>query len=255
MESALDRLLLPGGLAVRFQPMYRLGLSGSRDSLHGVECLVRGPVGSNLHQAAVLFDYVRRKRQETMVDGLCVATILAAAAALPPDVLLSINLHASTLEKEPGFIGMLREKAREAGIRLDRLVLEIVEHSAPWSGARFKRSLVELRDLGIQIAVDDVGRGESNFRMLLDTRPDYFKVDRHLVHGAHEDPYRQAILGSLALLAQRVGASVIAVGVELQEDLETVSQLGIPLAQGHVFAPALPLLELTRSGHLRVVAQ
>ena len=102
--------------------------------------------------------------------------------------------------------------------------------------------------LGARIGLDDVGLGQSNFRMMLDCRPDYFKVDRCLVLGCAKDPYRQAVLESIHGLARKFGGRVVAEGVEDPDDLLAVKATGIDLVQGHLFAPAQPLADLIRAG-------
>ena len=138
----------------------------------------------------MLFEYVRRKRAEAAVDRACVATALADAAHLPAEPRLSLNVHASTLGRDTGFPSFLLDRASDARIDPHRLIVEIVEHSAAPRRAQLPRALTELRDAGVAIALDDVGLGQSNYKMILDVRPDIYKLDRYLVSGAWSDPYR-----------------------------------------------------------------
>ena len=114
-----------------------------------------------------------------------------------------------------------------------RLVVEIVEHTPFWNESIFAGSLAELRRAGVRIALDDIGVKHSNFRMALDCRPDYFKIDRYLVEGCRDDSSRRAVLESIAGLARKVGARVVAEGVSNPADLGAVTDLGIDLVQGH----------------------
>jgi EAL domain-containing protein (putative c-di-GMP-specific phosphodiesterase class I) len=86
--------------------------------------------------------------------------------------------------------------------------------------------------------------------MILDCRPDYFKIDRYFAFGCAKDPYRQAVLQTIHELARRFGGRVVAEGVENPEDLETIRAIGIELAQGYLFAPALDPQQLLESGYL-----
>ena len=119
-------------------------------------------------------------------------------------------------------------------------MIEIVEHAPPWDVTGFRNGLEGLRDIGARIALDDIGMGHANYRMILECRPDYFKIDRYFVAGSHGDFHRRAVLASVAELARPFGARVVAEGVEAPADLETVRGLGIDLAQGFLFGPALP---------------
>lgn len=247
----MDRLLEPGGIDCVFQPAFTLGVSRR---IHMVEALSRGPVGTNVHSAGVLFEYVRRKGKEPSIDRVCAAAALAHAAALECAPLLSLNVHAATLERDPGFAAHLASAASLHGFALDRLVLEIVEHAPSWGGPSFRRVLDALRADGVGVALDDIGLGQSTYRMILECRPDYFKVDAFLIRGCHDDEGRRAILDSLLGLACRLGARVVAEGVEDERDLACLEALGMHLAQGFLLSPPLPAAGLaglpTRAGRL-----
>jgi EAL domain-containing protein (putative c-di-GMP-specific phosphodiesterase class I) len=246
--TLLDTLLEPGRLSVVFQPIFEVG--SSQLKLHALECLIRGPRGTNAENPAVLFEYVRRKRAEAAVDRACVAAALAEAALLPGETTLNINVHASTLARDVGFSAFLLDRAAEAGIVATRLVLEIVEHAPPLDVPGFRRALAELREAGLTIALDDVGLGQSNYKMILDVRPDIYKLDRYLVSGAWNDPYRQVILDSLARMVRRLEARAVAEGVEDRNELVAVEAAGIDLVQGFLFARPQPRSEIVAAGYI-----
>jgi EAL domain-containing protein (putative c-di-GMP-specific phosphodiesterase class I) len=227
--SALNSILAPGGLTVRFQPVIALNASGP--ALHAVESLMRGPKGTNLESADVLFEYVRLKHEESTVDRACVQTALEGAARLPGNLRISINIHASTLGRDHGFIPFLVNAAEENGIPLTHLIIEIVEQKPFWEPS-LQSALNRLRQLSISIALDDVGLGYSNYRMMLDCKPDYFKIDSYVVRHSYDDPYRKAVLCSIAQLAEKFNAQVVAEGVEDALDMESVAEAGIGLTQG-----------------------
>ena len=81
--------------------------------------------------------------------------------------------------------------------------------------------------MGIPIALDDIGEGHSNYRMILDCRPEFFKIDKYFVQGSHRDSARRAVLQSVVTLAANFGSPVIAEGVEELADLDLVTSVGI----------------------------
>jgi EAL domain-containing protein (putative c-di-GMP-specific phosphodiesterase class I) len=247
-STLLDTILETGRLSVVFQPIFEVGLASPQ--LHAVESLIRGPRGTNAERPSVLFEYVRRKRAEALVDRACVATALAEASTLPIIPKLSVNVHASTLGRDGGFPTFLLERARSAGIDPTRLIVEIVEHSPPLDVPSFRGALGSLRDAGVTIALDDVGLGQSNYKMILDVRPDIYKLDRYLVNNAWNDPYRQVILDSLARMVRRLEARAVAEGVETAQELVAVEAAGIDLVQGFYLARPLTRDELVASGCL-----
>jgi EAL domain-containing protein (putative c-di-GMP-specific phosphodiesterase class I) len=245
--NLLETILTPGQLMVVFQPIFEVEAT---PRLFGLECLIRGPRGTNGERPAVLFDYVRRKRAEAATDRACVAAILPAAAALPSEPRLTINVHACTLGRDLTFPQDLVALASQLGISPSRLVVEIVEHAPPLDVPGFRRSLAVLREAGVSIALDDVGLGQSNYKMILDVRPDIYKLDRYLVAGALADPYRQIVLDSLARMVRRLEARAVAEGVEEHEELVAVESAGIDLVQGFLLARPLSRKALLETGYL-----
>jgi EAL domain-containing protein (putative c-di-GMP-specific phosphodiesterase class I) len=242
-ESLLDRLLAPGALTTLFQPIVEVGDSAL--SVHCFEALTRGPAGNNFERADVLFDYVRLRHQEAVIDRACVALACAAARALPRAPALSLNVHAITLSRDPEFLVFLSDRLTDNGIEAERLILEIVEYAPHLEDSLLHDALDALRHIGARIALDDVGMGHSNYRMMVDLAPDYFKLDRHIIQRCYSDFRRRAVLESVALLAERTNVRVVAEGVENVAELAIVRASGISLVQGHLFSPALPARELS----------
>ncbi len=175
------------------------------------------------------------------MDRAAVRAILTAAESLPEGAGIGLNLHASTLAADLELLPFLAEVAREHGIALERLFVEILEHGLPWDFGALRRTLAALRDLGVRIALDDIGTGQSNFLMMtLECRPDVLKIDRYLVGACDHDPDRAQVLSLLARLADSFGARVVAEGVETGGELLAVRAAGIRLAQGYVFGRPRP---------------
>lgn len=236
-RTLLDTILDPAAITVVFQPTFEwIGPEAQFPRVHFIECLSRGPRGTTMESAGVLFEYARRKGKEAVLDRICLELALRTVAGWPERPLISLNVHASTLERDPDFAGFLDGLARQSGVPLTEIILEIVEHAPDWSSPEFLRILASLKDAGVRIALDDIGLGQSNYRMILDCRPDYFKLDRYLVSGCAADPNRKAVMESLVLLANRMGGRVVAEGIETAEDLATVRSLGIHLVQGYLLA-------------------
>lgn len=236
-KTLLHQILANGGLSVLFQPIFNF--AGGRPELFAMEALARGPRGSNVERADVLFEYVRRKGREIDVDHACIDAVLATAAAVPAQAAISINVHAATLEQDDHFAAFIAAACARNGIAVTRLILEIVEQQKYWDDTRFFRTIATLREAGVRIALDDIGLGYSNYRTLIEVRPDFFKIDRYFVTGCAAKDNARAAIESIVLLASRLGGRAIAEGIESAGDLRTVRELGIDLAQGfHLAEPA-----------------
>lgn len=241
-SQCLDELLGSGGISPRFQPI--LELQGAAVRVRAVEALARGPIGSNMERAEILFDYVRRKHQEVRMDRACLIAHCEAARDLPRSIDLALNVHAVTLSRDASFVPFLCEVAAAWAIDPGRLIVEIVEHAPERAEASFGAALDSLRARGVRVAMDDISLGLSSCRLVPDCKPDYLKIARHLVNGCHADPYRRAVVDSIVILAGTIGARVVAEGVEQPADLVDLAERGIDLYQGHLFCPAVPLSQL-----------
>jgi EAL domain-containing protein (putative c-di-GMP-specific phosphodiesterase class I) len=235
--NLLDLILQPGALRAEFQPVVESNVTGA--PTHYFEGLVRGPQGTNVESPQVLFGYARRKHAEAEVDRAALQTVLHHAVGLPYGS-VGVNIHATTLATDLDFLPFLSDVLVENGLAPERLVLELVEHGHPWDWSALKLNLEGLRHIGVRMALDDFGTGQANYMMLMECRPDYLKVERHFVHGCHADERRQVFLESLASLGGRIGAKVVAEGVEEVVDLARVRAAGIALAQGHLLGRPAP---------------
>ncbi len=117
----------------------------------------------------------------------------------------------------------------------DTVVLEIIEtDSTNENNLREKTEL--LRDLGLKIAIDDFGAGYSNELRILNLSPDIIKIDMELIRGIHIDSDKEVIVTSIVKWCHSKGILVVAEGVEIEEDLFKIIEIGVDLAQGYYLA-------------------
>jgi EAL domain-containing protein (putative c-di-GMP-specific phosphodiesterase class I) len=247
-DSLLDTILDPANLSVRFQPIFRI-----HERLHQVcalEALIRGPKGTNFERADILFDYVRRKHAETAMDRTCFEAICTTAKDLPRQFRINVNVHAVTLGQKPGFTDFFWKLADRCGIPMERFTIEIVEHAPACNVPALMDTVTALRDSGARIALDDVGLGQSNYRMMLDCQPEYFKLDAYFVRSLKHYPRRRAVVESVVKLASAMQGSVVAEGVESADDLIEVNRIGVEYVQANLLCSAMTLKDLQATGLL-----
>ena len=105
-------------------------------------------------------------------------------------------------------------------------------------------AIAVLRRRGTKLAVDDMGAGYAGLRQITAVHPDYLKLDRSLVTEIESDPDRAALVKAMVDYAERVGALVVAEGIETEAELRALADLGVHLLQGFLFArpgPGWPL--------------
>ena len=237
MRSRLADIVNGWGISTRLQPIIELPHPGAdATSLFAVESLVRGPAGTVFESAGVLFDYVRRKQAEAVVDRECISLALRNVKLLPKNMRVFMNVHATTLGRDDGFAAFLQHQVQAGGIDLRRICLEILDYGERCNQRLFLQNIRSLQNWGVSFALDDLGLQHCNLGMLLDVGPQYLKLDMQLVQGCHADPKRAAIIRAIARLAVDLGATVIAEGVEETEELHAVSEAGIRHIQGFLFA-------------------
>lgn len=117
---------------------------------------------------------------------------------------------------------------------LTRVVLEITEHAPVDDYDLLVAVLAPYRAAGLRLAIDDAGAGFASFRHILRLSPDFIKIDLSLVRDIDHDPVRQALTRSLVAFADSIGATLVAEGVEVQAELDTLVALGVRLMQGYL---------------------
>ena len=168
--------------------------------------------------------------------SLELATASAALADLPRlrgDLAMTLNL--SPAAAVSGRVGEVL-----FGMPLDRVILELTEHSPVADYGALNAALAPWRAHGARLAVDDAGGGYSSFAHILNLNPDYIKFDVNLTRDIHLDRPRQALARALVSFATEMHVGVIAEGIETAAQLEMIAELGTPYGQGfHLGRPRL----------------
>jgi EAL domain-containing protein (putative c-di-GMP-specific phosphodiesterase class I) len=157
---------------------------------------------------------------------------------------LAINLSAACL-RLPELAANLRSVLRDRRVEPSRVQFEITESMALADPESALSTLAAVRDLGATIALDDFGTGYSSFRHLRQLPIDAIKLDISLVRDIPVDPTAGAIATAVLSMARELGLTVIAEGVETEEQLDALRQRGCHEYQGFLFSKALPADEVT----------
>ena len=112
-------------------------------------------------------------------------------------------------------------------------MIELTEHELFGAEGELETELAALRARGARVALDDAGAGYAGLQQIIRIAPDILKLDRTLVHGAHADGSRQALLEALIGFASSTGAAICAEGVEDLDDLRVLVSLDVTYAQGY----------------------
>jgi diguanylate cyclase (GGDEF)-like protein len=232
LEAALDA----GGLVVHYQPIVVL------PSRHvaGFEALARLRLadGSLLLPdrfipVAERCGLIFRLGESVLRQALTAAAGWRRASALIGTATVSVNVAAAQLAQR-GFVELVAGVLEESGLPGSVLVLEITETSV--ASPTVRPVLERLSDMGVRIALDDFGVGFATLDNVRRLPVHVLKLDRSFVGGMTASGTDRAIVRVVIDLADSLGMSVVAEGVESEAQLETLVQLRCPGAQGDLFA-------------------
>ncbi|MCU0307147.1 MAG: EAL domain-containing protein [Thermoleophilia bacterium] len=233
-DPARDRrqmaaLLAPGGLDVAFQPLVDLAGGG----VMGHEALAR-PRVPGLASPLAAFGLARRLGREAELDAACLVLAVVRGEVRPAGSPLWVNLTPSSLGQEGiGAEGVIAVVG-DAG----RVVVEVTEQAAPRALAG---PAATLRAGGLGVAVDDAGAGSAGLDGLRDLKADYIKIDGGLLRDAAEGRAPGGLVQAMVGVAHRLGAIVVAEGIETEEHLAFARDVGAELGQGWLLGRPGPL--------------
>lgn len=230
---------LPFAFSMAFQPIIR----PSSGEVFAYEALVRGPAGESA--ASVLKEVTQANRYA--FDQQCrVRAIELAARQAPADVRLSINFMPNAVYEPRACIRLTLETAERVGFPVNRIIFEFTENEAV-DTRHLLNILQTYRSIGFSTAIDDFGAGHAGLNLLARFQPDIVKLDMDLIRGIDTDRARRIVVRhTLAMLAD-FGITAVCEGVETQDELAALRDLGVDLIQGYVFArPAFERFEPAR---------
>ena len=226
-RARITDLIAGGGPDTAFQPICHA------DGLHvaGYEALSRFPRG-----LGPPVQWFRRAARAGVGEALELAAVGRAAAhepALSDGCFLTLNLSAATIRS----FDITSVLAPLADRR--RILLEITEYDLVGDYDALRASMQALRSHGIEIAIDDVGAGYSTLRHIIELEPSMIKIDYSLVHKCDLQPHKHAAVTTLTSFGHRIGATVVAEGIENAAEHSAVLAAGVDYVQGfHIGTPA-----------------
>jgi EAL domain-containing protein (putative c-di-GMP-specific phosphodiesterase class I) len=157
------------------------------------------------------------------------------------EILISVNVSPSQL-LQADFVELVHRALTAAGLPAGTLRLEISEHTLIDMETCLAH-LYDLRALGVQIAMDDFGQGNSNFGKMAALPLHVVKLDRYFVQDIDQEPRTQALVRGVVQLSHRLGCQVIAKGVETLAERRTLECLGCDALQGFLFSKSIPIFD------------
>nr|WP_295707681.1 bifunctional diguanylate cyclase/phosphodiesterase [uncultured Halomonas sp.] len=230
----LNQIIAAEELHVLFQPI----VDATQQSIYGYEALIRGPKTSPLHSPLRLFDVATQAGLLVELDLLCRRLAIQRFAELELPGLLFLNVMPLTIVERDFREGLTLGFIRESGLPPERVVIELTEHVPIHDYDLMRQAVAHYRDMGFQVALDDLGAGHSSLRHWSELRPDFVKLDRHFISGIDREPAKREFLRSILDVARSLDCQLIAEGVETAAEHLCLWELdrGLALLQGFYFA-------------------
>ncbi|MBO1750992.1 EAL domain-containing protein [Actinotalea sp. BY-33] len=254
LEAELSQAVEAGQLRLFFQPVVDVS-PGTGDAVVGAEALIRwAHPRLGLLAPAAFLPLAEEAGLVTELDLWAVGAACEALAgwsragagepaaeALPVEPLrVAVNLAGATLV-DPRLVPTVRQALSRNGLTSDRLHLEVVESRSLSDLPGVIERLVELRQIGVRISLDDFGTGFSTLAWLQSLPVDQIKIDRSFIAGLPDHAASLALVRGVVALARELGIEVIAEGVEEPAQLALLREAGCEMVQGYLLGRPAPV--------------
>jgi diguanylate cyclase (GGDEF)-like protein len=242
MEQDMRRALPGGEFELHYQPVVNL----ASKEISGFEALIRwNHPTKGLISPATFIPLAEEIGFIVPMGEWVIRQACVTAAQWPDDLHVAVNISAIQF-RSPGLMQVIVGALAASGLAPTRLEIEITESVLLHNKEATLAVLHQLRALGIRIAMDDFGTGYSSLTYLQSFPFDKIKIDRSFVKNITEDSSSLTIVRAVAALANGMGMTATAEGVETAEQLHSIASEGCTEMQGFLFSKPLPAAEIER---------
>lgn len=123
------------------------------------------------------------------------------------------------------------------------IVFELTERTEIKDFDNFCRTLKFFQDAGFRISIDDLGSGYASLNSIVEIKPNFIKIDMHLIRDIQIDPVRQNLLRAIVMFCRESGFTAVAEGIERPEELEILLKFGVDAGQGYLLGRPGPEIQ------------
>lgn len=243
--NMIFELLDSSDITTHFQPVF----SSADGSVYGYEALTRIKDNKNINIRDLFMKAILNGTISSL-DVRCRESAIRLASSLgisKSNAFLFINICPESLMDPAHSVGITDTCAGKWAIAKERIIFEITEMSAVRNYNLFAQTVSRYRQRGYKIAIDDFGAGYGGLKMLSVIEPDFVKIDRHFISDIDKSMIKLNLVDSIATACHQLGIKVIAEGIETEEELKTVLNMGIEFLQGYYLASPSPSLSLQKA--------
>ena len=211
-----------------FQPI----VNTTTQVIFAYEALVRG---LNQETASQIFENINDTNRYRF-DQSCRTKAIKLAADLGMQSYLSINFLPNAVYQPELCIRTTLDAAETFGFPIEKIIFEITEGEKIENKTHVREIVEYYKAKGFKTAIDDFGAGYAGLNLLAEIQTDIIKLDMALIRHIDHDRIRQAIVKGIIQVCQELSITIIAEGIETQDELRTLQNFGIELFQGYYFA-------------------
>jgi diguanylate cyclase (GGDEF)-like protein len=242
MEQDLRKALAAGEFELHYQPVVNL----ASNEISGFEALIRwNHPEKGIVAPATFIPLAEEIGFIVPIGEWVIRQACTTAAKWPGDLHVAVNISAVQF-RSPGLMQVIVGALAASGLQPTRLEIEITESVLLQNKETTLELLHQLRALGVRIAMDDFGTGYSSLTYLQCFPFDKIKIDRSFVKDITENTGSLNIVRAVAALANGMGMTATAEGVETSEQLDKITSEGCTEMQGYLFSKPLPAGEIER---------
>lgn len=216
-------------LGIHFQPISQLATG----RVIGFEALLRATNGGARVNAEAVFARANDEGWLGELDQASRVLAINEVGSWLGEGLLFLNMTAPDGTFDLDAINTTIDRAQAKGLEPDQLVFEAVEHNCYSNFSAAARQIDAIRGRGVRIAIDDVGDGHSDLRVIAEFAPDIIKVSGNLIAKLH-DPQARSIVSTLVEMAHRNESWVVAEGIEQRHQVSALVAMGCDWGQGNL---------------------
>lgn len=244
VHSGEDCRLCNAGPHVDFSMAFQPIVNVREGVVIAYEALARGPEDE---PAYTVLDHTLHNNRYS-IDQRCREKAIAISSSLgilETKANLCVNFYPKAVYEPKQCLKRTLNIARSVQFPLNRIIFEFTEVEEVLDREHLLNMMKEYRSHGLRMAIDDFGAGYSGLSLLSDFQPDLLKIDRHLTQHLAERSASRSIVRSIVQVCRDMNIEIIAEGIEREDDMLALCDLGIENMQGYFFArPAFEQLPL-----------
>ncbi|MDF2558033.1 MAG: diguanylate cyclase/phosphodiesterase [Bacillales bacterium] len=244
IENSLRKVVEQVGLKLFYQPKMQLGVVSSFEALLRWE----DPILGNISPST----FIPLAEEIGLISAIDKWVLMEACKQNKkwqdeqlPKVPISVNISAKEFQNDE-LIKWIENALDESGMSPEYLKLEITESIFIKDPERVVKLIIKIKGLGVQISIDDFGKGYSSFIHLLQLPIDELKIDREFIKDIDQNDKQQIFVKTIIDLAHGLHLHVVAEGVETHSEMQFLLNAGCDELQGYVFSPPISNIDMTK---------